>query len=280
MTLGVSSYLWVSPFSNETLWVFDKAKKMGFSLIEIAIEDPETIDTTAIRKKADETGLDIIVCGAFGSRRDISSEDAKIRKEGLEYIEKCIDIAEQLSSPQVIGPMYSATGKARMLNDAHKARQWKWAVENLKKACAYAADRGVRLALEPLNRFETDFVNTVEQGLSLIDQVEAENLGLLLDVFHMNIEEKDSSKAIRKAGDRLYHFHVCANDRGTPGTGNIRWNDIFSALHQIDYDGPVVIESFTPEIIEIARAVSFWRQIEPDQDELAVQGLSFIKGLL
>ncbi|MFA9403185.1 MAG: TIM barrel protein, partial [Anaerolineales bacterium] len=135
----------------------------------------------------------------------------------------------------------------------------------------------IRLAFEPLNRFETDLINIVDQGLKLIDDVGAPNLGLHLDTFHMHLEEKNSATAIKDAGKRLFHFHACENDRGVPGTGQVDWGGVFQALVEIEYQGAVVIESFTPEVKSIARAVCIWREIAPDQDTIARDGLKFIK---
>jgi D-psicose/D-tagatose/L-ribulose 3-epimerase len=144
---------------------------------------------------------------------------------------------------------------------------------------AYAAEREVRLAFEPLNRFETDLINVVDQGLKLIEDVGAPNLGFHLDTFHMHLEEKDSAAAVRKAGDRVFHVHACENDRGVPGTGQVDWNGVFRALREIEYQGHVVIESFTPEVKSIARAVCIWREIAPSQDAIAGEGLKFLQTL-
>jgi D-psicose/D-tagatose/L-ribulose 3-epimerase len=141
----------------------------------------------------------------------------------------------------------------------------------------YAAEKGIKLAVEPLNRFETDFLNTVQQGLDFFALVDRENAGFLLDTFHMNLEEKDIAAAIKLAGNKIFNFHSCENDRGTPGTGHIPWNEVFQALKEISYDGPIVIESFTTEIKEIARAVSQWRPLAPSQDSLGEEGLQFLK---
>jgi len=146
---------------------------------------------------------------------------------------------------------------------------------------AEAAQRqGIKLAMEPLNRFETDMINVVSQGLQFIDDTGMENVGLHLDSFHMHLEEKDSARAIRQAGGKVFHFHACENDRGVPGTGQVHWPEIGRALKDIDYRGPVVIESFTNQVKEIARAVCIWREIAPSQDAIAQQGLSFLKTLL
>ncbi|MED4226212.1 sugar phosphate isomerase/epimerase family protein [Neobacillus cucumis] len=277
MKFGASTFIWVSPFSNQTLNLIDKVKNIGFDYLEICIEDPETIEVTAIRNHLNKTGIGALVCGAFGPNRDISSEDAAIREQGVEYIKTCIDIAAELGSPLVSGPMFSATGKTRLLTPEEKKQQWAWAAENMKIVADYAAENNIKLAVEPLNRFETDFMNTVQQGLDFFELVDRDNVGFLLDTFHMNLEEKDIAEAIKLAGSKIFNFHSCENDRGTPGTGHIPWNEVFQALKEISYDGPVVIESFTTEIKEIARAVSQWRPLAPSQDSLGEEGLQFLK---
>ena len=277
MHFGASTFIWVSPFSNKTIGLVKKVHEMGFDLIEICIEDPSTIDPPRIKEALEENAIGATVCGAFGLDRDASSEDDRVRGNAAQYLNKCIDIAAELGSPLVAGPMYAATGKTRLLSRDERAKQWALAVETLKPVAEYGERRGVRLAVEPLNRFETDFINTVEQGLDLLDQIGSSNVGFLLDTFHMNIEEKDIPGAIRQAGSKVFHFHSCENDRGTPGTGHVEWEGVVSALGAIDYLGPVVIEAFTTEITEIAKAVSLWRPLAPDQDSLARDGLRFLR---
>ena len=150
----------------------------------------------------------------------------------------------------------------------------------LKELAKYAEKKGVRLCIEPLNRFETDFLNTCDKGLALIKAVGAKNVVLHLDTFHMNIEEKNQHDAIVKAGKHLGHFHACGSDRGTPGKDHIDWKSITAALKAIKYDGDVVIESFTTDVKVIARAAAIWRRIEPTQDEIAAKGAKFLRKLL
>ena len=279
MKFGASTFIWVSPFSNATLDLADKVRKMGFDILEICIEDPKTIDPKSIRQRLEKTGIEALICGAFGPDRDASSEDPAVRGQAVDYIKKCIDFARELKSPVVAGPMYSAVGKTRLLSKDEKQKQWQLAVDSLRKAADYAAEHGVKLAIEPLNRFETDFINTVEQGLELLDQIANPNVGFLLDTFHMNIEEKDVAAAIRRAGSKIFHFHTCENDRGTPGTGHVEWNSVRDSLKDAGYEGPVVIEAFNSEIKEIARAVALWRPLAASPDSLAVDGLHFLKQL-
>ncbi len=279
MKIGASTFIWVSPFSNRTLDLIDRVKAFGFDLIEICIEDPETIDVAAIAARAKAAALGITICGAFGPDRDLSAEDEAVRRAASSYLRRCIDCAAALGSPFVSGPMYSAVGKTRLLDQPQRRRQWELAVAGVREAAAYAAARGVRLAVEPLNRFETDLINTVEQGLTLIHDVGADNVGLLLDTFHMNIEERDIPAAIRGAAGHIFEFHACANDRGAPGADHLPWAQIAAALAQVRYDGPVVIEAFTPEIREIAKSVSIWRPLAASQDDLARDGLTHLRAV-
>ena len=217
------------------------------------------------------------VCGAFGPDRDLSHEDAEVRRTGIDYVKRCVELAAEIGAPHFVGPLYSAVGKTRMLEPLEREQQRALAVESLKEVAEYAAERGVRLGVEPLNRFETDLINTAEQALELCDRVGAGNVGVLLDTFHMNIEEKTLGDAIRLVGDRLLQFHTCENDRGTPGTGHVPWDDVFAALRDIGFTGPLVIESFTPGVREIAKAVSLWRPLDAPSDELARSGARFLR---
>jgi D-psicose/D-tagatose/L-ribulose 3-epimerase len=211
MRIGASTFIWVSPFSNRTLDLIDRVRAFGFDLIEICVEEPETIDATAIGARAKSAGLSVTICGAFGPQRDLSADDQAVRTAGLAYLRRCVDLAAALGSPFVSGPMYSAVGKTRFLEPPERRRQWHLAVTNLREAAKYAADLGLKLAIEPINRFETDLVNTVDQGLELVQEVDADNVGLLLDTFHMNIEEKDIPAAILRAAGHIVEVHTCAN---------------------------------------------------------------------
>jgi D-psicose/D-tagatose/L-ribulose 3-epimerase len=277
MRIGASTFIWVSPFSNRTLDLIDRVKAFGFDLIEICVEDPETIDVAAIGARARSAGIDVTICGAFGPDRDLSADDQAVRTAGLSYLRRCVDYAAALGSPFVSGPMYSAVGKTRLLEAPERRRQWDFAVVGLREAAGHAAERGVRLAIEPLNRFETDLVNTVDQGLQLVSDIGAENVGLLLDTFHMNIEEKDIPGAILRAAGHIVEFHACSNDRGAPGEDHLPWPQIAAALARARYEGPLVIEAFTPEIREIAKAVSIWRPLAASQDDLARDGLAHLR---
>jgi D-psicose/D-tagatose/L-ribulose 3-epimerase len=234
---------------------------MGFDILEIAVENPELLDIPAIKTSLQKNDLDGIICGVFGSDRNLCSFDPMVRENARKYIRWMIDAAAEIGSPTVCGPMYSSVGKDHLEDSQARKKEWNLAVEELRGMADYAEVKGIKLALELLNRFETDMLNTVKQGMNFIDETGCDNIGFHLDTFHMHLEEKSSPEAIRLAGNKIFHFHACENDRGIPGTGQVHWQEIGAALKSVYYQGPVVIESFTAEVKEIARAVNIWRRL-------------------
>lgn len=277
VTFGVSTWLWTSPFSTESIGLFSKIRAMGYDAVEIAVEEPSLIDTAVVRDALAENNLKAIICGAFGPTRDPTHEDESFRQNSLNYIQNCLDVALALGGEFVAGPMYSAVGKARLVSPEQKSTEWNRAVKYLRIACNMAHDRGLALALEPLNRFESDLINTAEDVVNLITDIGHPAAKILLDGFHMNIEEPNIAAAITHAGKDLIHLQVSENYRGTPGTGQTRWNDYKKALTEINYTGTVAIESFTPQIKELAGAVCIWKPLAASQDQFAAEGLQFLK---
>jgi len=281
MKFGVNTFVWVSPCTTSAVKeLAPKVKDLGFDILEISCENPELIDVNQVKRELELNHLAPIVCGAFGPDRNLCSSDPQPAENAREYIRWLIDAAQELGSPVVCGPMYSAVGKEHLESDEARQAEWQRAVSGIREMAQYAESKKIKLALEPLNRFETDMVNIVAQGLALIEQTGMDNVGLHLDTFHMHLEEKNSGGAIRLANQKIFHFHACENDRGVPGTGQVHWNEIAKALKDVNYDGPIVIESFTSQVKEIARAVCIWREIAPSQDAIAVQGLNFLRTLL
>jgi len=227
-----------------------------------------------------ETGLSCALCGAFGSERDIGSDDPARRETGLQYVRDCLALAQEVEASRFAGPVNAAVGDTRPRSLEEKERRRDHVVENLRTLGREAAERGVVICVEPLNRFETDMVNTAEQAVELIEQVGSPNVRIHLDTFHMNVEEKRLPDAIRRAGSYLRHFHACGSDRGIVGADHTNWVGIRDALRDVGYDGMVVIESFTPGVKEIARAAAIWRPLAPTQDAIAEESLRFLRGLL
>ncbi len=280
MRLGINTFLFTSPFTNDSTKLFKTFKKWDFETVEIPVEALEHIDPAKVKAAADQAGLQIgSLCACMGPGRDFRGSAAE-QKTATEYLRGLIDQAAAMGCPSIIGPIYSVVGLIGPHDDAEKKAQFNLVVKNLKPLGKYAERKGVTLCIEPLNRFETDFLNTCDQGLKLVKAVGSKAVKLHLDTFHMNIEEKNQAAAIRKAGKDLAHFHACGSDRGTPGGDHIDWKGINAALKAIKYKGDVVIESFTTDVKVIARAAAIWRRIEPTRDEIAVKGIKFLKKVL
>ena len=281
MKFGVNTFVWVSPFTTEDAQeLASKVKGFGFDTLEISCEDPGKINLESVKAVLAEHDLNVVVCGAFGPERNLSSDNPVYAENARKYITWLIDAADFLGAKVVIGPMYSSVGKAHIEDPDEREKEWQRAVVGIRALADYAETKHIKLALEPLNRFETDMINTAAQGLTFISEVDRENVGLHLDTFHMHLEEKSSADAIRLAGDKVFHIHACENDRGVPGTGQVHWQAVAQAIKDIGYDDAVVIESFSQEVKEIASAVCIWREIAPSQDAIAEEGLQFLHALL
>lgn len=277
MRFGINSFLQVSPFTTASTRLFSQYKKWGFDTVEIPVEDPSHIDPEKLKAAAEKAGIAIgSVCACMGPGRDLRG-NATEQRTGVKYIKALVDQAATMGCPRVVGPIYSVVGKADAVEPKQKKKEFALVVKNLKGIAKYAAKKGIEINVEPLNRFETDFLNTCDQGLKLIKAVKEPNVKLHLDTFHMNIEEKNQAAAIKKAGKHLGHFHACGSDRGTPGNDHIDWEPIVKALKSIRYKGDVVIESFTTDVKVIARAAAIWRKMEPTRNEIATKGLVFLK---
>ncbi len=274
---GVSTWLWESPFDAQTVRLFPKIKEMGFDSVEIPVEDPNLIDAKELKLALEDSGLVPTVCGAFGPTKDFTHEDPLVHQNCFDYIQRCLDLCNELQVDFLAGPMYSAVGKARMVSQDQRRREWDMAVKNLHKVCVMAESQGLVIALEPLNRFETDLINTVDDVMRLIHDIDHPAARILLDGFHMTIEESNLKKAIRTAGDRLVHVQVSENHRGVPGTGLTPWTDFARGLKDINYQGVITIESFTPENKELVEAVCIWKNLADNQDDFARDGLKFLR---
>lgn len=280
MIPGASTWLWTSPLTTTAAeQLFPKIAQLGFGCVELPLESIELLDPARVRRLLDDHNLRPSVCGVFGPGRDLTNDDPKIREATLDYVDRALDFAAAINAPALCGPIYAEVGKRRQLPPEQRTAEWQRAVEGIRHACELAATRGVRIAIEPINRFETDLVNTVADATRMAREVEHTSAGVMIDSFHLTIEEADLEGAIRDAGDRLCHVQVSENHRGIPGTGLTDWRAFRRGLEAVGYDGFVVIESFTPENRDLAGAVCIWRRRAPDQDTFARQGLQFLQQL-
>ncbi|MBA4166435.1 MAG: sugar phosphate isomerase/epimerase [Chitinophagaceae bacterium] len=276
MNFGINTFLFKSPFTTESVSLFPKFKRWGFDSVEIALEEASHIDPKVVKKALADNGLICgSMCGAMGAGRDLRGSE-KEQQTSLDYLKSVMDAMAEVGTPVLAGPLYSSVGRAEATEENEYKRQWETVVDHLKTLADYAKKLNIRLAIEPLNRYETDFINTCEQAMKMVNDVDSDAISVHLDSYHMNIEEKDSPKAILMAGKKLGHFHACGTDRGTPGNDHTNWDGIVSAIKQINYDGGVVIESFTTDVKVIAKAASIWRKFEPSQEDIAIKGIQFL----
>jgi len=278
MKFGANTQIWTVPFTNADFYLIDKVKQMGFEVIEITLgEIIPPFDVKKMRGCLNSVGLEVTVCGFLDARHDITSEDLAVREKGKEYLRAAIETCSLIGAKIFCGPLYAELFRTRAVSQEQKKKEWNLCIQALRDVARDAEQAGVVIALEPLNRFETDFINVTDDALKLIREINSSHVKLHLDTFHMNIEEKSIGEAIKKAGKDLYHFHSCENDRGIPGSGHINWKEVVSALKEIGYDRYVIIEGFNPEIEALVKGAHIYRPLAPDQDSFAQKGLNFLK---
>ena len=281
MQIGVNTWVWTSPLSTDELSrLAPHVAELGFDMIEVPIEGTEDLDYSRGAEILRDAGLGVSVCAAMGPDRDLIHSDAAIRDTGMSYLRHCIEAASTLGATNLVGPLYSAVGRTWQATADERSRDVDLLVAQLSELSRHATEHGVVLCVEPLNRFETSFINLAEQAVEVVDRVESPACAIMLDTFHMNVEEKSLGDAIRATGSRLKHLHACENDRGAPGSGHVPWDDVAAACRDIGYDGPVVIESFTNKVKSIARAAAIWRSFAATQDDLARDGLQYLRTLM
>jgi D-psicose/D-tagatose/L-ribulose 3-epimerase len=278
LPIAVNTFVWHSPLTDDLL--DDRLRRIadwGFDAVELPLEQPGDWDPVHAADLLAELGLANVVGAVFGPGRELAAAPAEIVESTKEYVRTAIRVAEQQRSPLVIGPMYTSVGRTWRTDSGERQRLLAELRSALAELAEYAGEHGVRLAIEPLNRYETSLLNTAEQVMELIADLPAETVGVNLDTYHMNIEETSYQDAFGLVGDRLLHVQVCANDRGAPGNDHVDWEGIRTALARIGYRGMLGIESFTADNETIATAASIWRPLASSQDALAVDGLKFLR---
>lgn len=282
--IGANTWIWTSPLTDEKLAeLAPRISAWGFDLAELPVENPGDWDPRRAAEILRASGLGATVCAVMAPGRELVAADRETVAATQDYLRACVEAAAIVGGgvgPVVAGPMYASVGRKWRVAASGRAELLRELAGNLGPVAEYAAERGVRLALEPLNRFETSLINTVEQAVEVVDAVGSPALGLLLDTFHMNVEERSITDAIGLAGDRAFHFHACANDRGAPGADHLDWDGIVGALRDVGYGGVVSIESFTAENDAIATAAAIWRPLAGSQDDIAINGLDFLRRAL
>jgi D-psicose/D-tagatose/L-ribulose 3-epimerase len=279
--LGVYNWVWTSPLTDESLaQIAPRVREWGFDVIELPVENPGDWHPARAKSLLDDLGLATSVCLVMAPGRDLVAADATTIRKTQDYLKHVIDVAREVGAPVAAGPAYAATGRTWRMSEQERKSAYAELADNLAPVVTHALDAGVVLGIEPLNRYETSLINTVDQALEALAPLPAGGCGLLLDVYHMNIEEQDIPAAIRRATGRIAAVQVCANDRGAPGADHLDWPGIVKAIDDSGYEGPLCIESFTAENETIATAASIWRSLAADQDAIATDGIAFLRGLV
>ncbi|GAA4984431.1 D-psicose/D-tagatose/L-ribulose 3-epimerase [Nonomuraea thailandensis] len=275
-SIGVNTWVWVSPLTDDDLArLAPLVAGWGFDVIELPVERPGDWNPDKAAAVLAEHGLAASVVLVMPPGRELVAASPETVRDTQDYLRHCVDVAVTVGSPVIAGPAYASVGRTWRLSPDERQAAYAELRANLRPVLDHAAGRGVQLAVEPLNRYETSLLNTVEQALDALPG----DCHLALDVYHLNIEEKDPARAVRTAAGRIAHVQVCGTDRGTPGADRFDWPGFTTALRDTGYEGPLVIESFTAHNRAIATAASIWRPLAQSQDALAVDGLAYLRTL-
>ncbi len=276
---GVDTFIWTEDFTEKELPLIGKAKKLGFEVLDIAIAHPEKFPTKLVKDKVEEEGIEVVTSTTLNKDTNLISPNPKIRSKGINSLKKLVDINVAIGSKILGGVNYAAwgylTGKPRTQDE------WKWSVEAMREVALYTKERSdMIVAVEPVNRFETHFLNIAEDAVAYCKDVGTGNIKVHLDCFHMIREELSFEGAVKACGKKyLGYIHVCESNRGIPGTGLVAWKEFFTALKEINYTGPLVIESFDPRFEELNRLCAIWRKFAETGEELAIKGLKNLKDI-
>ena len=274
MRFGVNTFIWAASFDPQAI-PLEAIKRHGADGIEVPLFVPGDFDVEGVKRAQRDFDLECTVCAVNPPGLNPTSGDPAVRARSVEHWKQAVDAASRAGARIVAGPVYSPVGY--LPGRRRTTEEWNWGVEFLQALDPALRNCGVALAVEPLNRFETYFLNTAADAVRLVEEVGSPQVGILFDTFHANVEEKDVAAAYRHCGRRLAHVHTCENDRGIPGTGHIDWQGVFAALKDIGYDGWLTIESFNSTIKELAAATAIWRDLAPSLDDIAFQGVAFLR---
>ncbi len=274
---GVDSFIWAEDFGEKDLWVIPKAKELGFDYLDLAIAHPAKFPLEKAKAEIDKCGIIPVTTTTLDAKTNIASEDAAVRRQGVDSLKKLVDINYRLGAKILGGVNYGGWGC--LSGKPPTEREYDLSADCMREVANYAADKGdLIIAVEAVNRFETHLINTAAQGVAYCKRVGLPNMKVHLDCFHMNIEETSFPEAVRTCGKQyLGYVHVNESNRGIPGTGLVRWSEFFAALKEVGYFGPLVIESFDPNFEELAKNCAIWRRFTDTGEELAVRGLANLK---
>ena len=275
MKFGMNLLLWTGDLADEHVKVVENLKAMGYDGVELPIFDADPQKFAKWGKRLDEIGLERTAVTIRTAENNPISPDAKIRAAGVAATKRALECCQAVGAQTLCGPYHSAIGE--FTGKGPTADEWKWGVESMRQNAENAQKCGVMLGCEYLNRFECYFLNTAADMVRFVRDVDHPNCRMMYDTFHANIEEKDPIEAIRACAPYTVHVHISENDRSTPGQGHIPWEATFKAIKQTGYDGWMVIEAFGLALPELAAATKIWRPMYQSEQQLARDGLAFMK---
>lgn len=276
MRYGMNLLLWTDRVTEQHFPLLRNIKRWGFDGVELPLFDTDTDTLSTIKKELDDLGLAATTVTVCTPEANPISPDPAVRQAALDHLKRRIDWSRELGSEVLCGPLHSALGQ--MKGRGRFSEEWDWCVETLRLAAEHAGEAGVKLSVEPLNRFEVYFLNTMADSAKLVQQVGHPSLGYLYDTFHANIEERGIYETIVSNRAGINHVHISENDRGIPGMGHVDWESTFKALKVIGYDGWLTIEAFGRALPSLAAATCIWRDLFDSEAEVATYGLEFVKG--
>lgn len=274
---GVDSLIWTEEFTEKDLPLIEKAKSLGFSVIDINVSHPERFPVKAVKNKIKEVGIEAVTTIGLPADCNLISPEAAVRRHGIDILKRLVDINSEIGSKILGGVIYATWGY--LSGKPRTDEEWGWSVASMKDVAGYAKGKtDLTLAIEPVGRFESHFINIAEDAVKYCKAVGTGNIKVHLDAFHMIREELSFRKAVETCGkEYLGYVHVCENNRGIPGTGLVPWKEFFTALKKIGFKGPLTIESFDPSFKELNRLCAIWRKFADTGEELAIKGLENLK---
>lgn len=278
MKLGVNSFLWTAQFGPSWFHLLPRVRSLGFDAFEIPVFDPGQLDAAATRRELEANQLDCTICAILPPGLSPIDPDAGVREKTLKHLARCVEFTAEMGPNLLSGPVYAPVGY--LAGRRRTAEEWRWAIECFQGLGPVLEANGVTLAIEPLNRFEGYFLNTASDAAELCDAVGNPRIGVLLDTFHANIEEKSIPAACRLLGPRLRHVHACENDRGIPGSGHVDFEGMVDALKEIGYEGYLTIESFGFNLPEMSASAAIWRDLASTPEAIAAEGAVYLRKLL
>ena len=274
---GVNLMVWTTRVHKQHRSLLASVREWGFDGVELFLSPEEPGDIPWLRQELSRIGLERTTCVVLPRDAHLPGPDRETHRRGVAYLNQCVERTSDLAATLMCGPLHSGLGV--MTGRRRTSDEWKRAVEGLQQVARRARDLGVTLCVEPLNRFETYFLNTQQDAARFIEDIGEPNVRVHFDTFHANIEERDPVQALRALGKHVGHVHISENDRGTPGSGHVDWRNTLLALKEIGYNGWLTIESFAEPEPQLASAACIWRDLAPSGDFLAREGLAFLRSL-